>query len=1053
MTHILDKPSHVDASSRHRQRSRTRLWVGLIAAGATLGLAALRWQWSSSGADAMVPELRALYAALAQQPARVVAGRLSGGFPYAPIAVVTRGSRSDVSPDVQIAAALIEKRAGAATSASYSAALGAAYLSLGEWDKAIAALDDAVDAAPGNASFENDRAVAYIGRATAFDRAEDWATALALANRAIARDPRRPEAHFNRAMALHGLHLTSEELEAWPVYQRIETSGPWFEESARRLEALRTRPRAKIDDPGVWDHQWVRERIEDRLLRDWGHAFERGDDKKAAALLSEAGTLAQRLAMSGGDRMAHDEIGMIQRALASGARASVSALATGHRLYGEARELFLKSNRIQADALMSRAAAHFSRARSPYAQWAPIFRGIVQQDQRDNAGALNQLQAVALPAPESGYYHLRGRQAWVEGYLWSSQGRFDIARVHLARSVEEFRQAAEYDYLAATHMNLAEADSYLGDRSSAWTNLAAALETLDRRGETRRIDQFDISAAIALDDDLPETSLEFRNAMVRVVTDPYLQAQAYLRRGRALARLSRPQEAALDTRRAEDLLPQIADVNLRDRTLTDLRVVQAELAGEVDCGKAITYADQAIQALAGPGTIRLGAMLSLRATCRVALGDREAARTDLRDAIGVFERRRAAMAAPRDRAQAFLMERSAYRRLLELDLVDGDGPAAFATAERARVGILAEAWGRDSAGIDHSRLAPGVAVVYYESLPDRVLTWVLTRAGRSSLTRDVSDAQVRRWVADVRRAIDRGVDVQGLRSSSTPLFEALVAPALAVADRGAGAGRVMPTIVFVPDGPLFGVPFAALPDRQGRALIETRTISTAPSLRTLILASDRLASFVPTDVLAVGDGHDPSTSRLSRLPRADDEAIEVGRIYPRQQVLTGADATKRRFLERPANVVHFAGHSILNERDPMLSKMLLAPDPGTGDSGWLLASEITPARFGKTGVVVLATCEGAAGRPVEGEGAISLARAFFAAGVPAVVASLWPVDDDLQTLMTGFHRALKEGQDPAHALRSGQQALLVERGTKTSVPVRVWGGFIMLGGLGPAVSQ
>ena len=65
--------------------------------------------------------------------------------------------------------------------------------------------------------------------------------------------------------------------------------------------------------------------------------------------------------------------------------------------------------------------------------------------------------------------------------------------------------------------------------------------------------------------------------------------------------------------------------------------------------------------------------------------------------------------------------------------------------------------------------------------------------------------------------------------------------------------------------------------------------------------------------------------------------------------------------------------------------------------------------------------------------------------MPAVVASLWPVDDNLQTLMLTLHRTLREERDPAQALRAGQLAILRERGRAT--PVRVWGGFVMLGGL------
>jgi CHAT domain-containing protein len=230
-------------------------------------------------------------------------------------------------------------------------------------------------------------------------------------------------------------------------------------------------------------------------------------------------------------------------------------------------------------------------------------------------------------------------------------------------------------------------------------------------------------------------------------------------------------------------------------------------------------------------------------------------------------------------------------------------------------------------------------------------------------------------------------------------------------------------------------------------LIDTRTIVIAPSLRTFFAASARLATFEPGDVLAVGDSHDVRASGLPLLPRANDEAVDVSRIYPKSTLLLGSDATKARFLRVRASVIHFAGHSVLNERYPMFSRMLLAPHPGSGDPGWLQASEITADDFADTDVVVLASCDSAAGEVVQGEGAISLARAFFAAGVPAVVASLWPVDDDLQTIVQTFHRTLTTERDPARALRAGQLAILRERGPRT--PVRVWGGFILLGGSTP----
>jgi CHAT domain-containing protein len=197
--------------------------------------------------------------------------------------------------------------------------------------------------------------------------------------------------------------------------------------------------------------------------------------------------------------------------------------------------------------------------------------------------------------------------------------------------------------------------------------------------------------------------------------------------------------------------------------------------------------------------------------------------------------------------------------------------------------------------------------------------------------------------------------------------------------------------------------------------------------------------------MAVGDGHDPAATGMPRLPRADDEANAVGSLYPERVVLRGPQATKRRFLDQRATVIHFAGHTVISQRFPMFSRMLLAPDAVRNDAGLVTPADITPQRFSATKVAVLATCEGATGRLVSGEGPLSMARAFFAAGVPAVVASLWPVPDDLQPLATTLHRELRATRDPASALRAAQLAVLASGGS--TLPVQRWGGFVAFGGI------
>jgi CHAT domain-containing protein len=95
-------------------------------------------------------------------------------------------------------------------------------------------------------------------------------------------------------------------------------------------------------------------------------------------------------------------------------------------------------------------------------------------------------------------------------------------------------------------------------------------------------------------------------------------------------------------------------------------------------------------------------------------------------------------------------------------------------------------------------------------------------------------------------------------------------------------------------------------------------------------------------------------------------------------------------------------------------------------------------------VVVLSGCQTALGKQIRGEGPIGLARAFMYAGVPRVVASLWPVDD-LATaeLMKRFYRGmLVDRLTPAAALRAAQRD--VAAGRRWASPY-FWAPFVLQG--------
>jgi CHAT domain-containing protein len=990
-------------------------------------------------------ELRELAAAVSHQSERPIEARFAG-FPYAPPPVGRRGGRtSSASPDTRIAAAKLEKLVAAEPGPGAWAAVGVAYVTTGEWNKAIDALEEAVAEAPTVAAYQNDLSAAYLARAGAEQKAEDWAPALAAANRAIRLDGSSPEARFNRALALRGLHLGELEAAAWQEHATVESSADWLREAARNR---RQRPAA---DQRIGDRQKRRE-LAEAALAQWARAERDGRLLEGRAFLEEATRHAFGLEAAGGDTLVADEVRLIRRLQRD--PTSLHHLAAAHVLYAESEQYSARDNFKAADEMMAEAAVRFARVRSPYAHWAPVARATFLRHQKAAAEALRELRTVNVDALPPGYHGLRGRFARVEGVLWGALGRYDLERDPLRRAVREFEAAGEIEQALSAQTLLAEVDWFLGDAPNAWANVldvlaqTAALEASTGQPSSLRY-HLTIGATIATGLDLPDAALDFFNARVSRSDSPRSEGFGFMLRGRLRAQIGDHDGAEQDLARAADVLATLDDPGLRDEAATDIAIARAELLHKTDCREAIRHADAALPSVRrARHSIRIVGLLAVKAKCRQALGDLQGATADLADAAASFENRRAGFPSAMTRIQAFEEERQAFKELVALETVTRrDERAGLRAAERGRAGVLAERWEVPFDATDERQLPAGVAVVYFESLEDRVLTWVLTRDRRSLMTAPIGAVRLRRMVARLQREVAAGADVARLRIVSAEFSRLLLHPALLSIDDAAAAGRRRsPALIVVPDGPLYGVPFGALPDVDGTPLVRTRAIAVAPSLMAFHAASRSLTGFTPSSVLAIGDGHDPAASGLPRLPNADEEALAVGRQYPTAVVLTGGQATKSRILGERAAVMHFAGHTVVNPQFPAYSRLLLAPEGVNDPGGALLGSDITADPFGHTSVVVLATCDGAAGRIVTGEGAISVARTFFSAGVPAIVASLWPVQDDVQEFAETVHRELRLRRDPMSALRAAQLAILDRRGPET--PVRVWGGFISFGGIG-----
>ncbi|HQX81614.1 MAG TPA: CHAT domain-containing tetratricopeptide repeat protein [Vicinamibacterales bacterium] len=263
-------------------------------------------------------------------------------------------------------------------------------------------------------------------------------------------------------------------------------------------------------------------------------------------------------------------------------------------------------------------------------------------------------------------------------------------------------------------------------------------------------------------------------------------------------------------------------------------------------------------------------------------------------------------------------------------------------------------------------------------------------------------------------------------------------------------------LIVVPDHALWRVPFQALLTPRDTFLVEERAVSYTPSLSALIALRERRARRVGGEprLLALGDpalAPDGATPGLpERLPEAAREVQALERLYGanRSAVFLGSAATEGtlRAAVRNASVLHIATHGVLDDRSPMYSHLLMAPDKsGDGTDGRLEAWELLDLEI-TADLVVLSACQTASGAVGGGEGVIGLSWALFAAGASTAVVSQWEVDSASTTaLMIGLHERLlapkAASASAAESLRGSALALMKDPRYRHPF---YWAGFIVM---------
>jgi CHAT domain-containing protein len=352
-------------------------------------------------------------------------------------------------------------------------------------------------------------------------------------------------------------------------------------------------------------------------------------------------------------------------------------------------------------------------------------------------------------------------------------------------------------------------------------------------------------------------------------------------------------------------------------------------------------------------------------------------------------------------------------------------------------------------------LPPDTAVLAYFVGDTTSHGWLLTREELRHITfggRRAVQALVNDFVAH-QRDTRNSVSSAGLTALLGDLLKGVQARRLLV----------------LPDGPLNGLPFAALPDpdgMRGKQLIDRFVISAAPSLALAlrnpapqltphtrvavisdpVYASDdsRLSLAASTAAANYRGKEAARPDSLTRLPYSALEARAVARAFKGAETteLAGFDATVSRVLKLATDdlgVLHFATHAVARKDAPEQSALFLseyAVDGAPIRVNRLTADDIVRSGL-RADVVVLSGCATGDGGELRGEGVLGLTYGFLANGSRTVIASLWPIQDaSTARFMDEFYRAYRNSGRAAEALREAQ---LKTRDTASSA----WSSFVV----------
>jgi len=923
-------------------------------------------------------------------------------------------------------------------------------------DNAIARLQAFAAADPNALS---DVAAAYYLRAYRENHLSDLLAALETADRA----PESPASRFNLALIQETVGLHDAAIESWKSVARTDKT-PWAGEARQHLARLQV-PNAAA--------QW---RSNVAPLRT---ALQRGDRTAVRKLIADFPTPAmdyfEQVVLPQNDSVAANTMA-----------AELSARLKGDRYVLEAAEAMPRAHEGHVAFAARRfadAAPLLRRAGSPLYLIAEIEQALLLRfDSTTSERALALLEPLEAEARKHRYTRVLARLQSTRGYFHQRRGQYLDAMTDYRAALDTFSRLADVEMVASIHRSNNGTYRLMGQREPAFREALLAARALPRIVDARRrhVILGEITeAALALG--YRRAALMYQEAAVRNQQNNLLAV---------------PPDRLADIRTAQ----QQVGIALRARAGIELQLglIRDATSDLVEAFRLIGKPDSAQSLLQGRthefrGQFLLqtnprGALDEFTAALKIVPGDElrtfradlfaqraEAARLarrageearDLESALRELREEEVRLLKERKRGEGeaywsayFARTDETYDRLVRHFAQSGQWEEAFHVDERSRAfepldlilrlestpvafeNLVRRGEPMDLGAIRKS-LPRGTVLLQYSVLEDATYTWVVSSEGVRHLRQRATAENVRDWSRAIQQSVARR-DEKSLQRLLTRVYDELFAQPLEGIPE-------LARLVIVPDGAMHGLPFAALYDsRDKRYLIERTPIEIAGSATLYVYSLLRDRAMQPSrrpSALLIGNPAFTATDftqGLKPLPHAQTEVAQIGEFYPNAEIRTGADATLAEFLARARNktIIHFAGHSIVNEHEPWNSMLLFA-----GNNGAITAAELLKQLdLDQTRLFVLSACSSAGGHPVGPEGVSPLVRPLITAGVPAVMGTLWDVEDaTAEPLSVSFHRRYEQGSDAAMALQAAQREML-RNGNRGLRSILAWAPFQVIG--------